>query len=98
MQSRCLTSDADCFELPGAGVGSLLLLKSSLGVSAFLVDFLPYTWHASCGAAGGVVSGAAVAAMIAVVDRAGEICIPKCRHELWCDVRDAATLGPIQKI
>jgi hypothetical protein len=60
----------------GAGVGSLLLLKSSLDVTAFLVDFLPYTWHASCGTAGGVLSGAGVAAIIAGVDRAGKDCTP----------------------
>ena len=53
----------------GGGLGALLLLKLSMGVSTFLVEFLPYSWHASAGATGGLLCGASVAALFSAADR-----------------------------
>lgn len=88
----------------GAGLGSLFLLNFSMSVSTFLVEFLPFSWHAASGATGGVVSCASVAALVAAVDRLVSLdpnelrrhCFETVRRDFFIEraLGGAVTLGP----
>ena len=88
----------------GAVGGSLLLLKFNLGVSVFLVDFLPFSWHASAGATGGLVATAATTAAVVGVDRVfslhpeglQRLCFSKVAQDFFVEraLGGAVELGP----